>query len=79
MARRIIRTIDGQIFSDSLNRFEDRKGYVLYKKGLFKTVRINKRGITSDDTSGLSDAMQFLLLLISLGVMFLIIWSAING
>ena len=64
MARRIIRTIDGQIFSDNLNRFQDRKGYVLYKKGLFNTVRINKRGITSDDTSGFSDALLILLLLI---------------
>lgn len=71
MARRIIRTIDGQIFSDSLSRFQDRKGYVLYKKGLFNTVRINKRGITSDDTSGFSDAMLMVLLAIILAVVII--------
>ncbi len=53
MARRIIRTVDGQTFSDSCRRFEDRKGYILYKVGAFNTLRINKRNVTTDDVRGL--------------------------
>lgn len=53
MARRTIRTMDGQVFSDSCSRFEDRKGYVLYTKGSFHEVHINKKAIISDSTSGL--------------------------
>ena len=53
MARRTIRTIDRQVFSDRCNRFENHKGYILYVKGPFNEVRINKRGIVSDDVNGL--------------------------
>lgn len=66
MARRIIRTIDRQIFSDSSGRFEDRKGYILYRRGAFNTVRINKRGIISDDISGLSTPGILVLVIIML-------------
>lgn len=52
MSRRIIRTVDGQVFSDSPGRFQDCKGEILYKRGFFNTVRINKRSITSDDITG---------------------------
>ncbi len=57
MSRRVIRTVDGQVFSDSKGRFLDRRGEILYKKGIFNTVRINKRSITSDDVSGSSSAL----------------------
>ena len=75
MARRIIRTIDGQIFSDNLSRFQDRKGYVLYKKGVFNTVRINKRGITSDDTSGVSEAALAILVILALTLAVILFWQ----
>ncbi len=66
MARRIIRTIDRQVFSGSCGRFVDRKGYVLYRRGAFNTVRINKRGIISDDISGLSTSEILVLVVIML-------------
>ncbi len=66
MARRIIRTIDGQIFADSSSHFHDRKGYVLYKKSVFRSVRINKRGITSDNISGPSMAAIMMLIIFAL-------------
>jgi hypothetical protein len=52
MSRRIIRTVDGQVFSDSNGRFHDGKGEILYKRGFLNTVRINKRSVSSDDISG---------------------------
>lgn len=63
MARRIIRTIDGQIFADNCSHFRDRKGYVLYKKSVFRSVRINKRGITSDNISGPPAAVVMMLVI----------------
>ncbi len=54
MARRTIKTVDGQAFSGSSSRFENHKGYILYKAGLFETVHIIKRNIVSDDITGLS-------------------------
>lgn len=61
MSRRIIRTVDGQVFSDSPSRFQDCKGEILYKKGFFNTVRINRRSITSDDISGTSPTLVFVI------------------
>lgn len=76
MARRTIKTLDGQVFSDSCSRFENQKGYILYQKGLFKTVRINKRGIISDDISGLSALVLmalviFLMVALAIGLLLL--------
>lgn len=70
MARRIIRTVDGQTFSDRPGHFEDGKGYILYKKGPFNKVKINKRNITTDDTSGLpTSVLMFGAFLLSLVLM----------
>ncbi|MFN0111410.1 MAG: hypothetical protein ACKVZH_21305 [Blastocatellia bacterium] len=73
MARRTIRTMDGQVFSDSCSRFESRKGYVLYRKGSFHEVHISKRAIISDDTSGLPASWVMVIAVFS--VMTLIIVS----
>jgi hypothetical protein len=56
MARRTIKTVDGQVFSDDSDRFEDRQGVVLYREGFFKRVRIHERNITTDDMEGRSVA-----------------------
>lgn len=77
MTRRIIRTVDGQIFSDSRGRFQDRRGEILYKRGLFNTVRINKRSITSDDVRGTPAALVFVVLLV-IAVAVLLLLSAIS-
>ncbi len=76
MARRTIKTIDGQTFSDSLSSFEDRKGYILYRKGAFTSVRVNKRGIVSDDIKGLPASvlmalMVFILMALAIGFLLL--------
>lgn len=60
MAHRIIKTVDDQTFSDRSSKFEDHKGYVLYKISLFKTIRINRRSITTDDVSGIPASVLIL-------------------
>lgn len=72
MAHRTIRTIDGQVFSNSCSRFKNQKGYILYRKSPFKTVRINKRGIISDDVSGLPTTFLVALLIFMLMVALMI-------
>ncbi len=78
MARRIIRTIDGQIFADSSSHFHDRKGYVLYKKSVFRSVRINKRGITSDNISGPPATIIVMLVIFAL-IALMIGFSLLNN
>ncbi len=74
MSRRVIRTVDGQVFSDSPGRFQDSKGEILYKRGFFNTVRINKRSITSDDNSGTSPT-----LVLAIAVMiFVVVLAALS-
>lgn len=73
MSRRVIRTVDGQVFSDSKGRFLDRRGEILYKRGFFNTVRINKRSITSDDVSGSSIALIFAVLAVILVAVLLLL------
>ncbi|MEP7341322.1 MAG: hypothetical protein ABI977_26565 [Acidobacteriota bacterium] len=71
MARRIIRTVDGQTFSDRSNRFEDRKGHVLYKISAFKTIRIQKRSITTDDISGIPASVMIIGVFVLIGILVL--------
>lgn len=76
MARRTIKTVDRQVFSGSSSRFEDHKGYILFKVSLFDTVRIVKRNIVSDDINGLSaPAMMaltvFILMALTIGFLLL--------
>ncbi|MGH9802771.1 MAG: hypothetical protein ACRD82_20580 [Blastocatellia bacterium] len=71
MARRTIRTVDGQVFSDRTSRFENKKGCVLYRKSAFKSVRINNRSIVSDDTSGLSTPVMMALVIFMLMVLLI--------
>lgn len=72
MSRRIIRTIDGQIFAGNSSHFHDRKGYVLYKQSVFRSVRINKRGITSDNISGPPKAVILMLVIFALIALMII-------
>lgn len=78
MTRRIIRTIDGQVFSDSRGRFQDRRGEILYKRGLFNTVRINRRSISSDDVSGSPAALLLAVLVIIFVVILLAALSVMS-
>lgn len=76
MARRTIKTVDGQVFTGSSSRFENRKGYILFKAGLFDTVRVNKRTIVSDDIHGLPASvmmalMVFILMALAIGFLML--------
>ena len=51
----------------------DRRGEVLYRRGFFNTVRINKRSISSDDVSGGSLALLFVVLaVIIVGLLLLL-------
>lgn len=73
MSRRVIRTVDGQVFSDNRGRFLDRRGEILYKRGFFNTVRINKRSVTTDDVSGGSLALLFVVLAVILVAVLLLL------
>ncbi|MBL8191949.1 MAG: hypothetical protein JNK38_28315 [Acidobacteria bacterium] len=82
MSRRVIRTVDGQVFSDSKGRFQDRRGEILYRRGIFNTVRINRRSVTSDDVSGSSDALLVIVvvgLFIGLLLLALVIPASFSG
>jgi len=73
MSRRVIRTIDGQVFSGSRGRFQDRRGKILFKKGLFNTVHINKQNVTTDNVSGSSIASFFIVLVVILVAVLLLL------
>jgi len=75
MARRVIRTVDGQTFSDSTSRFEDRKGYVLYRKSPFNKIRINKKTITTDDITGFPSAVVMFGIVILAAVLMVVFLS----
>lgn len=78
MARRTIKTVDGQVFSGSSSRFENHRGYILFKVRLFETVRINKRTIVSDDINGLS-VQAIMVLTIFLMMTLVIGFLLLNG
>jgi hypothetical protein len=75
MAQRIIRTVDGQCFADHCSYFQDHKDHILYRKGFFNKVRINKRNIITDNINGAVGEMLILglaalgLLMIGLAVL----------
>ncbi|MBI1761405.1 MAG: hypothetical protein HYR56_08220 [Acidobacteria bacterium] len=68
MAQRKIKTVDGQRFEDHCDRFQERNDCILYKQGLFNTVKINKRNISTDNIHGAAGEMMILVLMV-LGVL----------
>ncbi len=73
MSKRVIRTVDGQVFSGSRGRFQDRRGKILFKKGFRETVHINKQNVTTDNVSGSSIASFFIVLVVILVAVLLLL------
>jgi hypothetical protein len=73
MSRRVIRTVDGQVFSGSRGRFQDRRGKILFKRGFLDTVHINKQNVTTDNVSGSSIASFFIVLVVILVAVLLLV------
>jgi hypothetical protein len=75
MAQRKIKTVDGQRFEDHCDRFQDRNDCILYRRGLFNTVRINKRNISTDNIYGAGGDMMLALMVLGFLIAGLIILS----